>query len=177
MKPYVDGDRLAVDFVHRISLSSQLRRGRRDHRLFADSRTVGDKYYTRLEFHQMTEAGCEIRNMAYRSSSKDTLGPRVPLDAIDDWASLEPEAVITGIDKPLFAYFKFPLANNVDATSPLGVSCYSRAVDLIRDADVQWSNLLWSLRAASGPCTPTCWPTAGTETAIRCCPTGGFTGR
>jgi len=149
MKPYVDGDRLAVDFVHAdqfypVSFDAD---GEIAACVFADSRTVGDKYYTRLEFHQMTEAGCEIRNMAYRSSSKDTLGVRVPLDVIDDWASLEPEAVITGIDKPLFAYFKFPMANNVDATSPLGVSCYSRAVDLIRDADIQWSNLLWEFES------------------------------
>src|SRR5690606_32051143 len=96
MKPYVDGDRLAVDFVHAdqfypVSFDAD---GDITACVFADSRTVGDKYYTRLEFHQMTETGCEIRNMAYRSSSKDTLGVRVPLDAIDDWASLEPEAVI-----------------------------------------------------------------------------------
>jgi A118 family predicted phage portal protein len=47
------------------------------------------------------------------------------------------------VDKPLFGYFKFPLANNIDPLSPLGVSCFSRAVDLIEEADKQWSRFLW----------------------------------
>ena len=36
-----------------------------------------------------------------------------------------------------------PEANTVDMTSPLGVSGFSRAVKLIRDADFTYSNLLW----------------------------------
>ena len=60
---------------------------------------------------------------------------------------LLPEATITGIDRPLFAYFKFPAANTIDPTSPLGVSCYARAVELIEQADKQWSRFLWENEA------------------------------
>lgn len=95
----------------------------------------------------MTDAGCQIINKAYRSSNQDTLGQSVPLDSIDAWAQIEDEALITGIEQPLYAYFRYPLANTIDADSPLGVSCYSRAVDLIREADTQWSNLLWEFEA------------------------------
>lgn len=36
-----------------------------------------------------------------------------------------------------------PEANTVDMNSSLGVSAYSRAVSLIKDADIQYSRLLW----------------------------------
>jgi A118 family predicted phage portal protein len=149
MKPYVDGDGISVDFVQAdqffpVSFDAN---GNITACVFADQRTVGDRYYTRLEFHTMTAQGCEIRNEAFRSSTRDTLGQPVPLTSIPEWAELLPEALITGIDRPLYAYFRYPLANNIDATSPLGVSCYSRAVNLIRDADVQWSNLLWEFES------------------------------
>ena len=53
------------------------------------------------------------------------------------------ESCIKNIDKPLFSYFKIPIANNIDAASPLGVSVYSRAVEQIKEADKQYSRTLW----------------------------------
>jgi A118 family predicted phage portal protein len=149
MKPFVDDDQVLVDFVqadqfYPVAFDAS---GNITSCIFADQRTVGDKYYTRLEYHEMTDGGCVIRNMAFRSNSRDDLGQQVPLDALTAWATLEPEATITNIDRPLFAYFKYPLSNNVDVTSPLGVSCYSRAVHLIENADKQWSNLLWEFES------------------------------
>jgi len=149
LKPYVNGGRIDVDFVqadqfYPVAFDAN---GSITSCIFADQRTIGDKYYTRLEYHAMSEAGVEIRNLAYRSTSRDTLGVQIPLTDVPAWADILPEATITGVDRPLFAYFRFPLANNVDPNSPLGVSCYSRAVDLIRDADVQWSNLLWEFES------------------------------
>jgi len=95
----------------------------------------------------MTPAGCVIKNLAFKSSSKDSFGQAVPFTEVPAWASLSSEATITGIDKPLFAYFRYPLAYNIDPTSPLGVSCYSRVVDLIEQADLQWSDLMWEFRS------------------------------
>ncbi len=143
-KPYVQGKQIAVDYVqadmfYPVAFDAN---GAITACVFADQRTIGSDYYTRLEYHAMTEAGCEIRNLAFKSSTKDTLGSPIPLTAVEAWKDLLPEAIITGIDKPLFAYFKYPLANNIDPTSPLGVSCYSRAVELIEQADKQWSDLL-----------------------------------
>lgn len=149
LKPYIDGDQIAVDFMqadqfYPVSFDAS---GNITSCVFADQRTVGSYFYTRLEYHAMTAEGCVIRNAAFRSNSRDTLGQAVDLSAVDEWATIEPEATITGIDQPLYAYFRYPLANNVDPASPLGVSCYSRAVDLIKDADVQWSNLLWEFES------------------------------
>lgn len=149
MKPYISGDRINVDFVqadqfYPVAFDAN---GNITSCVFADQRTVGQNYYTRLEYHQMTESGCVIRNVAFRSTSQEVLGNQVSLDSIPEWATIEPEATITGIERPLYAYFRYPLANNVDPSSPLGVSCYSRAIDLIKDADIQWSNLLWEFES------------------------------
>jgi len=157
-KPYVDGVNINVDFVQAdqffpINFDSN---GNITACVFVDQRKQGDAYYTRLESHEMTTAEdkngkvtdvCLIKNMAYKSSTKDILGQQVPLSVIDDWRGLAPEATITDIDKPLFSYFRFPQANNIDPASPLGVSGYARAVDLIKQADIQWSNLLWEFEA------------------------------
>lgn len=149
MKPFISGDRIAVDFVqadqfYPVSFDSS---GNITGCVFADQRVVGQYYYTRLEFHTMTEEGCVIRNAAFRSTSRDMLGQAVDLSMVPEWVDIEPEALITGIERPLYAYFRYPLANNVDPASPLGVSCYSRAVELIRQADEQWSNLVWEFES------------------------------
>ncbi|MBN1535954.1 MAG: phage portal protein [Anaerolineales bacterium] len=149
LKPYVDGKNLNVDFVHADQFYPVEfdRNGNIISAVFVDQRKKGDSWYTRLEFHELSDTVYQVRNAAYKSNSGDMLGTKVPLSVIDDWDGLEEEALITGVDKPLFAYFRYPLANNIDAASPLGVSCFSRAVDLIKQADLQWSNLMWEFEA------------------------------
>jgi A118 family predicted phage portal protein len=149
IKPYVKGEYLCVDFVqadqfYPITFDAS---GKITSCVFSDVVQRGRDYYTRLEYHAMNNLGCTIINTAFKSTAPNILGNPVPLSSVDAWADLEPEATITGIDKPLFAYFKFPLANNIDPTSPLGVSAYARAVDLIEQADKQWSNFLWEFKS------------------------------
>jgi A118 family predicted phage portal protein len=115
--------------------------------VFADQKTVGQYFYTRLEYHAMLPDGYHIVNSAWRSSTRDVLGMQVSLASIPEWADLEPEAIILNIDKPLFSYFKMPFANNIDTVSPLGVSVYARAVNLIEQADRQWSDFLWEFES------------------------------
>jgi A118 family predicted phage portal protein len=151
LKPFVNGQQIDVDFVqadqfYPVAFDAN---GNITACVFADQRIIGRDFYTRLEYHRMTPEGCEVKNMAYKSSAKDMLGNQVPLAAVDAWAGLEELAVIQNIDRPLFAYFRFPQANNIDPTSPLGVSCFARSATaangkcLIQQADEQWSNLLW----------------------------------
>lgn len=149
LKPYITGDKIAVDYVqadqfYPVAFDAN---GNITSCIFADQRTVGNTYYTRLEYHELTEAGVLIRNLAFRSTTRDTLGQSVELGTLAVWADLLPEALVTGVDKPLYAYFRYPLANNIDSNSPLGISCYARAVKLIEDADKQWSNLIWEFES------------------------------
>lgn len=149
-KPYISGDKVAVDFVQAdqfipVSFAAD---GSIASCVFSDQQQIGKWYYTRMEFHEMLDGECRITNKAFKSSGREDLGIEVPLEEVDIWADLEPEATITGIDKPLFAYFKYPLANNIDPNSQLGVSCYSRATDLIKQADIQWSDFVWEFESA-----------------------------
>ena len=149
-KPYVDGERIAVDCVPawRFLPTAFNSRGEVTGAVFVEQVTRGKTYYTRMEHHQLTDDGYTIRNLAYSSLSQGTLGNPCSLAAVDEWADLEPELTIrykdgTAPEGVLFAYFRLPFSNTVDPESPLGVSVYSRAVGLIREADRQYSRILW----------------------------------
>ncbi len=115
--------------------------------VFFESFEKGGYYYTRLEEHKLKDGRCIIRNSAYKSKFKNVLGKEICLGDVPKWAGLEPECIIENIKRPLFVYFKMPLANTVDANSPLGVSVFSRAVNLIKDANTQYKNLLWEFES------------------------------
>ena len=118
---------------------------------FLETVVKKDVIYRRLEYHKWESNRVSIVNKAYRSTNSQTdqdiqgvdLGQEVPLTEVPQWAELQPKTEIQNVEKPLFAYFKMPEANIIDTTSPLGVSGYSRAVNLIKDADMQYSRLLW----------------------------------
>lgn len=108
--------------------------------------------FSRVEYHKLEGKTCTIVNMAFKSEnnsgdasvdSGEDLGIPIPLHSVPDWSSLEEKTVIDNVDRLLFAYFKMPEANTIDTYSPLGVSGFSRVVNLIKDADMQYSRLLW----------------------------------
>lgn len=117
-----------------------------------------ERVYTRLEYHKLEKRTVTVQNLAFESTdmslansnsikSASNLGVQIPLTAVPEWASLQPKTVIEGVDRLLFAYFRMPEANTIDPYSPLGVSGYSRVIQLIKDADMQYSRLLWEFEA------------------------------
>jgi len=148
-KPYVDDGALVVDFVpadqfYPVAFSSS---GRITAAVFAEQKQRGESYYTRLEYHEVRDEGYVIRNRAFKSSTKDALGNAVPLTEVNEWSGLLPDVTVQGVDRPLFAYFRFPLANNIDPSSPLGISCFHRARHLIRQADEHWGRFIWEFES------------------------------
>lgn len=144
-KPYVNGNRIGVNCVHAdcflpTSFDSS---GRITGGVFFDAKTIDGKYYTRAEYHSKAGRKYRIINKAFVSMSKDALGCETSLLEVPDWADIQPDITIDNIERPLFSYFKIPFANTIDSDSPLGVSVYSRATDLIKEADKQYSRLLW----------------------------------
>lgn len=148
-KPYLSNGRFAVDFVQADSMLpvSFDGSGNMTACVFADTRTVGDKYFTRLEFHRLEGTTYTVQNLAFVSSVRDQLGRQTNLSEVAEWADLNPTTTIANVQKPLFGYFRFPLANNIDRASPLGVSCYARAVNTIEQADKLYSNLVWEFES------------------------------
>lgn len=153
MKPYASEGHIEVDMVQadRFFPTKFNSRGEVTAAVFAESLTVGKKVYTRLEYHQHEGTMYHINNKAFVKQDLDNvevLGKEVPLTAVPEWANLQEEVTLKNVKMPLFAYFKIPNANNVDDTSPLGVSIYSRAINDIKEADNQWTRLLWEFEGS-----------------------------
>lgn len=122
---------------------------------FLQTKTDNDKVYTRVEYHKLEGRTITVKNYAFVNHNNtginkvfvpttiSDLGKPCALAEVSEWANLEEEVIIKNVDRPLFAYFKMPEANTIDPYSPLGVSGYSRVVSLIKDADEQYSRMLW----------------------------------
>ena len=117
---------------------------------FIQRKVDKETVYSRLEYHKYEDNSVTIVNKAYKSSTKtsttgsyEDLGTEIKLTDVPEWASLEPEVKIDNVDRLLFAYFKMPEANTIDTYSPLGVSGFDKAKDLIEQADKQYSRMLW----------------------------------
>ena len=113
-----------------------------------------ERVFIRLEYHKLENRTVTVQNLAFESTDMNiannnnlktatNLGKQIPLTAVPEWATLQPITIIEGVDRLLFAYFRMPEANTIDPYSPLGVSGYSRVIQLIKDADMQYSRLLW----------------------------------
>lgn len=125
---------------------------------FIQTKSDKDTVYRRLEYHKWESNTVKVINKAYKSTNNQVngqsadmlgidLGKEIQLSEVPEWKDMPPETTIKNVDQPLFAYFKMPEANTIDTSSPLGVSGYSRAVPLIKDADMQYSRLLWEYEA------------------------------
>lgn len=129
--------------------------GRITEAAFVDTKFEKNIVYRRLEYHKWEGKSVHVINKAFKSTNNQIqgdlsgmdLGQEVPLSDVAEWKDLESDTHITPVEQPLFAYFKMPQANTIDTLSPLGVSGYSRATQLIKDADTQYSRLLWEYEA------------------------------
>ena len=123
---------------------------------FVQTQIEKDIIFRRLEYHKWKNNTVTIINKAFKSTTNKgnqddlnglDLGQEVPLASVSSWKDLKETVTIKNIQKPLFAYFRMPEANTIDTSSPLGVSGYSRVKDLIKDADMQYSRMLWEYEA------------------------------
>lgn len=143
-KPYVQSGKIVPDCVpqgqfYPYAFDNEHMTGA----IFFDQYKQGSSIYTRLEQHHYSGGKQYIDSKAFLSRSEYTLGREVALADVPRWAAIDPHIEIDGVDRPLYGYFRVPLANQVDIRSPLGVSVFSRAVKDIKEADMQWSRTLW----------------------------------
>lgn len=116
--------------------------------IFMDRVQKGKEYYTRLEYQHFTDIEMEngqtervyaIENKAFRSNQEGSLGKEVSLAAVGEWERIEPELLLSNIEKPLFGYFKMPYHNTIDYNSPEGVAVFSNCIKELRALDVAFS--------------------------------------
>ncbi len=149
LKPYPFNGEIAISIVQadsfcptQFSSDGEISGG-----IFFEKFTKDGFFYTRLEEHCLKNGKYIIKNSAFKSKYNNAPGSRIRLSEVERWADIEPVCVIENIKRPLFVYFKMPAANTVDTNSPLGVSAFARAVNLIKDANEQYKNLLWEFES------------------------------
>lgn len=150
--PKIEFDFIQADCFYPMAFDAS---GRITEAAFLQTKLEKSVIYRRLEYHKWSGTKVDVINKAYKSTNTDTntdmigidLGKEVPLSEIPEWKDMPAKTTVENVIQPLFAYFRVPEANTVDTSSPLGVSGYSRAVSLIKDADMQYSRLLWEYEA------------------------------
>ncbi|MBE7024230.1 MAG: phage portal protein [Ruminococcaceae bacterium] len=149
LKPYVSKGKIFVDFIQAdsffpISFDSA---GKISGAVFVQSLMKNGRYYTRFEGHQLKDGIYEISNRAFCSHTRNSIGKPIGLSEVEEWKELSEKLVLNNILHPLFGYFKPAIANTVDTSSPLGVSVFANAVNLIEDANCQYERFLWEFES------------------------------
>lgn len=106
--------------------------------VFYDSKKVGDKWYTRLEYHRYVGNQYNITNKCYVGNHEGDTKKRVDIKQ-SPWDYLQEEVAIVNVSTPLFAVFRTPQANNIDLDSPYGLPIFSEAIQELRDLDIAYS--------------------------------------
>ena len=150
IKPYPKGEHIYFDFTMDWGLYPVAfdETGALSDVIFRDRYTEGKTIYTRLERHTIEGDNIHITQRAFKSTDRDTIGTEISLTEVPIWKDVQPDATVKNTEGQLFGWFRVAAANTVDPESPMGASVYAKAVDNIREADLQYSRLLWEYEAA-----------------------------
>lgn len=111
--------------------------------IFRDIFCEGKTVYTRLERHTVEGQNVKITQRAFKSNMRDAIGTEIGLSEVSQWAQLKPEVTVRNTGGQMFGWYRVAAANSIDVDSPMGASCFCKAVDTIQEADLQYSRLLW----------------------------------
>lgn len=106
--------------------------------VFVSEFTKRGKFYTHLEWHVRDGEYYVIKNQLFESATGVDIGLEVSLALMSD--TLETEVRLTNVTRPLFAYMKPNVANNIDMTLPLGVSIFANAYDTLKSLDIAFDS-------------------------------------
>lgn len=136
VRPYVEGGKIKLAWATADQVYPLQADTNKINELAIASRTTEVEnhrtiYYTLLEFHQWDNGDYVITNELYRSETAETVGINVPLNTLEQYESLEPQVKITGLKRPLFAFYRNKGANNKNFTSPMGMSLIDNSYTVI----------------------------------------------
>lgn len=106
--------------------------------VFTNRTKLGEKYYTRLEYHRFEGNAYRITNKCFIGDSPNDTKKAIDIK-LTPWAELAEDVFIVNIDRPLFGVLRTPQANNIDVDSVLGLPIFSEAVQELRDLDIAYS--------------------------------------
>lgn len=146
LKPFIKGDRILVTvaetgqyFPVEYNELEELTRV-----LFAERIKHNDKYYILFEDHDYDEVRktYEIRYKAYVSEDGYKLKNEIEPASMEFWGEVK-DLNFINMEQPLFVKVKMPQRNTIDLEAPQGVAIFSKAVDLIKEADKQFGRVVW----------------------------------
>ncbi|MBQ0074481.1 MAG: hypothetical protein KBT34_09830 [Prevotella sp.] len=107
--------------------------------VFVFNEEANDVYYTRLEYHRFAEDGAYlIDNKCFKGKAENDMREAVGIDQTP-WAGLLESARIDNLEKPLFAVFRTPNANNIELDSVQGMPIFATAIEELKDLDIAYS--------------------------------------
>ncbi|WP_238600726.1 phage portal protein [Metasolibacillus meyeri] len=142
IKPYVKDNEIQLSYVTAdCFLPVSWTNARITEGVFISETRKQGKVYTHLEWHTFEDGEYIIANELYESENGNgnDLGVKVPLSIL--YPDMSEYIPIEGATKPLFAYFKPNIANNVDSTVPLGISIYANSYDTLKSLDIAFDSL------------------------------------
>jgi A118 family predicted phage portal protein len=105
---------------------------------FVTGKTVGEKKYTYVQIHHLTDAGTyDVDNVLYKDSTGSL--EEVPLTSVDGFETIPP-VIHTGSTRPLFVINRPNIANNAEIGSPMGVSIFANAIDQLKGVDIAYDS-------------------------------------
>lgn len=148
IKPFVSGRNILADVVSadrfyptRINAAGMVEAG-----FFTDYAQLHGRLVVRVERFDLQRDGLYIQNRAFYETAGAISSP-LPLTDVPEWADLEPDILIRGVDRPLFAVLKMPFANTVDPTSKLPVSFYANAMGALEELDCIYSDFIYEIHS------------------------------
>lgn len=104
-----------------------------DEGIFVTKEKKDKKYYTLFEWHEWENNIYVVTNELFESDIDGKLGHKVPLSTL--YPDLQQVTRIQGLTNSLFVYLKPNTANNMDLSSPLGVSIFENSYDTLKQID------------------------------------------
>lgn len=111
--------------------------------LFISRKYKNKKVYTKFEYQRFedVEDGVvfAISNRAYVSDSANGKGDPCSLKLVAEWAQLEPDVYVMGVEETMFSYYGNPKPNFIDRDSPMKIPIWANCLTELRDLDIAWS--------------------------------------
>lgn len=100
---------------------------------------IGKKttYYTHITYHEFTGDLYIKLNELYKSSNETTLGKEIEFTSM--FPKVKNEEIVR-TKTPHFQIWKPNLANNLDTSSPMGISIFANSVDRFKSLDIKYDS-------------------------------------
>ncbi len=143
LKPYVEGDKLKLEWLGSHSFYPAAGGGM----VFLSRSAANGKEYLRSEYHRFAEGRYCISSAAYACDPAGRPTHPVDLSKVPAWKDSPAELAIEGLEQPLYAIWRLPLANTVDGSAE-AVGLFANGEGLLRDMDRLYNDYCFEFETA-----------------------------